>query len=306
MNHYFTQSQQAGARLFCAGILALLLCMVCKKDIASLRNIPRGLMVFYVVTSPVFLILYTYAVTTTAILTAIVAFYASSLCSAVLIGKFAFNEEIHKYRIASIVLAVIGVVIYGWTKSELIQGRGVMTNVPFEFGQWPILENWTDLGFVLGVLAGMADAANNTSKRLVKGRADRLVLTIPALLAGGFIALLLSVIKSEEWKVFDMQIHIQWHALGWLALYSVLIVAVSYLTLYGFAHLSISRGSVILVSEIPLTLLFAWIVFDEVPSSHAFLGSLIVLCAVACAAFEPLGLDEVDSESPADIPGEIA
>ncbi len=195
----------------------------------------------------------------------------------------AFDQRIHTIHVAAVTLAIVGLIVYGW----------------------PIGDSLGDMGFVFGAIAGVLDAGNNATKRLVKGLADRMVLVTVALIFGGLLVLIPELLSGSSWKVTSLDTTQTWQAVGWTVLYSVLIVLVSYLMLYGFGHLSMTTASVILVAEIPLTGLLAWWIYSESVNVQQVIGGCIVMAAVLFVSLDGNENGESALDEEEKIVGEI-
>ena len=265
LNYYFSAVQQLSVRLTVAGIIALGVCLISGKNFSGLRNIGFWKFNFYVVMTPVFILLYIYSINKTDLLTAIVAFYSFGLITSLTIGHLVFKDSLSRMHLVSIAVCLLGVLIYGW----------------------PISDSWSQSGFVFGVLAGIADAVNNGTKRMVKGKADIVVLAVPTLLISGVFLFCVEWARGSSWKFSTLDTSQTWQAAGWVAVYSILMVLVAYLTLYGYGNLGMARATVIVVAEIPLVGILGWIIYDEKPSLLQIAGGMVVFFSFALSVISP-------------------
>lgn len=256
LNHDFTAYQQIAFRNVIGAAIAASLVLFTRQSFASIKKIPTKFVLAYMVSFPITVVLYTLAVLSTKIVTAIFALYMGGLLGSLLLGIVFFKEKVTNFKVASLLLVTIGFIVYAY---------------PFEGG---ILS----LGFLLGFLSGAMDAVANSFRKYLAGKVDRMVLVVLQMIGG--------IAVASSFLVLTQQLTIpSISPLSWIVgvIFGFSIVAISYLTLIGFQNFDLNLGTVVLSSEIFFASLFSLLFFGEQALPNELLGGVLIILATVVA-----------------------
>lgn len=246
-------AEQIGFRNSIALVLAIVAVGLSRQSFGSLRKAQPLLILGYVLAFPIAVVLFTYAVLQTKIMTTLFWLYLSSLVTSLIIGVGYFKEKLTQQKIISLGLVVAGLATY---------------NFPFS-GQF------LTIGAGLAVLSGVFDATANGFKKFFSGKVDRFVLVALQMVGGLVVA---GILSTQQTLTVPSLSPTTW-VVG--IVFGISLVLVSYLTLFGFSHFDLNLGTVVLASELFFASLLGWLVFQEsVSLAEGIGGGLIFLATV--------------------------
>lgn len=248
--------QQIGFRNAIALVLATIVIFITKQSFRSLSSVSPLLVVGYTLTFPLAVVLYTLSVLQTTIMTTIFGLYLGSLLTSLVIGIIFFKEAVTAPKMFSLFLVLIGLLCY----------------------LYPFSGQLFSVGLLLGVLSGGCDAVANSFRKFLAGKIDRFVLVAMQMVGGLMVAGVLMT-------VFNQLSLIVLSPLSWIVglIFGASLVAISYLTLIGFAHFDLNLGTVVLSSELFFASIFAYLVFQERVSAAEIIGGCFIIAATGIA-----------------------
>lgn len=210
----------------------------------------------------------TLAVAQTKIANATFLLYAGGIFTGALIGFTFFRERIDAKVVLAIGLAIAGLAVYN--------------------GPTIAIEKAT----VFGLLAGCCIALTGMFRKLLKNE-DRLHIVWASLGYSCVLSLPLLAISSNDLiREFDVSAIVATVVLG------ILVVTQSQLVTFGYSHLNLSSGSVILSTEVVFGGLFGWIGYSETPTAAEFAGASLVFIAAAVMALRKPALQPAVVNNP--------
>jgi len=199
--------------------------------------------------SAIITVFFTYSVLNTKLTNSVVLLYAGSLTSSFLIGTFYFKESVTKTKLATFIIAFIGIAMY--------------SDALFSFS----------FGILTGLVSGVFDGIENSIRRTLKEINRNIILQY--FFAFGFLFSLMVTFLSGEHMIKNVSISI----VAVTIIYALLIIILSNLLLYGFQHFDVNIGTVILSMEFVFTLLIGVILYKEIPTQKEFFGGFLIFTA---------------------------
>lgn len=244
----FGDNFQVVVRFFLAFLFILSFLIVRRKSI----SLPKTVLLKTIILGVVFVfvvILFTYSVLNTKLVNTVFLLYAGSITSSFLIGTFLFKENVTKNKLFAILIAFIGVAMYG--------------NALFGLS----------LGIVTGLGSGLCDGIQNSIRRTLKGF-DRNLVLLYSFASGSLVALIISLISGEQMikSVSILPIIVT-------IIYALLLLTLGNFLLYGFQHFDVNIGTVILSMELVFALIFGLIIYKEIPSAKELIGGFLIFTA---------------------------
>jgi drug/metabolite transporter (DMT)-like permease len=252
MSQDFAVYQQIAAKNILAFCFAVMLSLALKQKFPK-KFTHKKYIFSYVISFIVSVVAFTFSILETKIGTAIFALYAGSLLSSILGGHFLFQERLDQIKILSLLLVVIGLCTY----------------------VYPISPHSLNLGFILGIVSGIADTVTHISRRHLKEKIDRFVLFSIQMFCGSCVALVLMAVSGQLYLP-----HISFASGIGSLLMGILTVTVAYFVLIGFQNFDLNLGTVVLSGELFFGSLFAFLIFGEAPSLPEFVGSCFIMAAI--------------------------
>jgi drug/metabolite transporter (DMT)-like permease len=179
-------------------------------------------------------------------------FYSMFLVTAYIVGKFYLGESITKVKIASIVIALIGLAV--------VFGVSVFVFAP--------------LALFLAAFNGVASGAENSSSKKVSDKYPPALLIFWGWVFTFITHLPLSLLLHE--KLVVPQFDAAWL---WLLLYSVVNALAFWLSITAFRHIDASIGSLIGLTEVIFGVLFGAIIFHQSLRWSVYLGGALIIAA---------------------------
>jgi drug/metabolite transporter (DMT)-like permease len=248
----FTTYQQVLFRTFIS-LLVIFLCSFFIKFKITLKDISKKYLVFYGFSFPLVILFFVSGIIYSKVASVLFAFYASSFFFSLLIGVIIFKERITKIKIISLFLVILGLYLFTY---------------PFS------LQN-SNLGFLFGTLAGIFSIITNSFSKHLGKHISPFVLTTTQMGGASVISLgLLLFFKQPIIPHASISIFI-------LAVISSLILVVStFLIVFGFKHIDLHLGTIIISLELFFGPLFAFIILSQSISFFELLGGLILITAI--------------------------
>ncbi len=185
--------------------------------------------------------------------TTLFAFYATGTMVSYVLGKVLFGEKLSQAKIISLVIAMIGLLLLYIDTLQL--------------GNLYYLS-----------MAGFAGALFGVNINAIK----KINTAYPSLQVNLFnwsgallISLAVSIVIAEPWSVPIA-------TLPWLANVGLAVcsLAASLSVIFGFKYIEMQKGSLILLSELVFGVLLGVVLYQEVPTITAAVGSLLVFIAL--------------------------
>jgi drug/metabolite transporter (DMT)-like permease len=182
--------------------------------------------------------------------------YAGSIITSLLIGTFAFKEKLTPVKVTAIILSLIGLAMYSSALLTL------------------------SLGVVTAVLSGLFDGVSNSIRKTLSG-IDRNSILLYQYAFGSACALLVLAIAPQG---SIRTVGIMPVVAG--VVFSLLLIGLGNLLLYGFQHFDVNVGTVILATELFFALLLGWIFFHETPAPNEVVGGVVIFAASILSAID--------------------
>ncbi len=189
---------------------------------------------------------------------AIMMLYVGGIVTAFIIGSLFLKEKITKYKMISAFLALIGLAVFAYPFN--IRGAAL-------------------IGVVAGLLAGVLDASSNSLRKYIV-KTPREILMITSFTTAVVLMSLAVAINSGPAIIAPVTVPVYVAML----VHAVCIVAVGYLLIYGFQHFDVNAGTIVLSSEIFISLIVNYFLLNESPTVNEFIGALIIFSASVAIA----------------------
>lgn len=201
---------------------------------------------------PFSMFLWTTAVTMGSIHMSVFGLYTGSLVASPILSKILFKQRIAKKGIYSLLLSAVGVAFFCIGPSE-----------EFSF-----------LALAISFIAGVFQALCLCYRRWL-GDINRLVVLLVQGVGGLLLIYLVLIFKGMD--AFP-NVGMQQYGIGFL--FGAFVVLVSYLLLVGSKNLEISKGNVILSTELIWAALLAYLFLDEKIKLQGIVGMICIMTAV--------------------------
>jgi drug/metabolite transporter (DMT)-like permease len=252
LSHDFTNYQQIVFRYVIALVIASLI-LYFRKTKISIKDIKNKYVLLFGFAFSLSVIFYTFSILSTKIMVTLFAFYAGELICSFLIGIKYFKEKVDVKKIWSLVFAAIGLFFFVGSLSNL----------------------FINIGFLLGLIAGVLDTIANSFRKYLSGNFDRyFIASIP--LVGGFVIAIIMILLSRQ----SLTPHISAASWGIGLLFGLLLFGVNYLLSYGFRHFDLNLGTIIVSSELFFASVFGFLIFGERPLVNEIIGGAFIVLAI--------------------------
>lgn len=247
---YLDTGSQVAVRTFAAMIAALVVVIFLKTSLRIPRDKIPVLGLFSLV-FPLSLLAFTASVAQTKASNTLFMLYVGSLAIGFISGSLWFKEKITPTKVVSMVLVVIGLIVFLSPLSiESING-----------------------GVLLGILAGVLEGTTHAIRKYLQGL-KRETLLVYQYGISAILAFIFAVSRGEQLKqAIDLKLVLI------AALFGVALTGMGYLLLYGFKHFDVNVGSVVLASELLFALVINAIFLKEIPTTTELIGGLIIFAA---------------------------
>jgi drug/metabolite transporter (DMT)-like permease len=238
----------------------LTLPMILKKQKAQ-RQGDNGILLVLALAAGITNVAFVVALIEGEVMRVMLLFYLSPLWT-VLFGRWWLKEHLSKRAIIFFCVAMLGSVVMLWNP---------------EMGKpWPRgLSDW------LALLAGIAFSINNVIARKLSAQ-SMAIKTAATWWGVVFVSIVVIVTTQASWPNVSNNIWLGAWLLGWLG-----IVAMTVAVLYGLAKMPVYRSSVIMLFELIVAAIAAWLLTDEAMTRQEWVGgAMILLAAYGVAAIK--------------------
>lgn len=180
-------------------------------------------------------------------------FFAGFTIGGYMMGKILFREKITQVRIVSLLLSLIGL--------YLIYSFSIGKNQIFYV--------------LISLISGMTSAVWSTLAKKITQTISSYQLTFWDNVIGALITFIASLILSEKWIV--PAVNIVW---GVVLLWGFFYVITAQLIIYGFRRLDAQIGSLIMLAEVPFSILVGFMIYQEVMQKSSLIGGLLIMIAI--------------------------
>ncbi len=248
MSHMWGNFAQVAVRFTLAAIIVFIYLSFRKNKVSFPKDKLKNVVALGL-TFPILVLLLTFSYQRTTIANTTFLLYAGSILSAFAIGTFVMREKINTNKIVAILLALVGISLY--------------SSALFTFNS----------GVFLGLAAGLIDGVSNTLRKSLGGIDRMAVLRIQYGVASVLLIVLTFVSQETIITKFNT-----W-SLIITFLYAFLLIGLANLLLYGFHHIDVNIGTIILSSELLFATLIGYVIYREAPSPHEVIGGLFIFSA---------------------------
>ncbi len=273
----FSSSAQTAIRcLMAAGMMSLLIFINRRKyklgGYTRRDYIRVGLLGFLTVALG---LLFITSVTATKVGNSFSLLYAGSIITTFVVGTFFLGEKTSLLRVVAVIVALIGLAMYG---------QGLLS---------------LSLGVVAGLGAGVCDGLSNTVRKQLRYVDRNVAVMYQYILAGIFATPFIFLVGGQPIKTVSIGPIVA------LLIYSVISLVFAKLLLLGFSHFDINVGGVILAMQIFFAMLLGFIFFHEVPSPNEWAGSILIFLAVLLAVASSVKRAALQTVKPAGLTEEV-
>jgi drug/metabolite transporter (DMT)-like permease len=212
-------------------------------------KIPREILPYAVilgVMSSSNMVLFTYGFERTTLSNTYFCSYATTIIVSFLLGTLVLKEKVPKIKTLAIILTIIGL---GFYAPSLLAGA---------------------TGIIYGVLAGFVSGTGGLVNKRVR-KADRIAVMR---IQYGMIAIFslgLTLIMGTPFLRT-----ISWPGTIATVVFALVLIGAGNLLLYGYRHIDINIGSVVLSSELVFGSLLGFLLYREVPTKIEFVGGGVI------------------------------
>lgn len=247
----FTDSGQLLYRSLWA-LLIVTIAIILKKSWILFKTELFAILIFGIASS-FYVLLFTISIGLTKASNVVMMLYVGSIITAFILGTLLFKESITKLKIISIALAIIGLAIFAY---------------PFNISGIALV------GIITGLASGFFDSTANSLRKFIKSSSKEVMLFFSLTIAVIFTSLI--SLNSGFVKDGETVASIAYIA-GFIQAF--FIVMVGYLLIYGFRHLDVNIGTIVLTSEIFISLGVNALLLNEKPSIYEFIGAVVIFFA---------------------------
>lgn len=205
--------------------------------------------------------------------------YAGGILMSAFIGFVIFRERVDRRAGLALACAVVGLVVYNGP--TLSVGLATLT----------------------GVLGGFCISFTGTFRKLLMHQPRLIVVWASFGYAASASLVIFAFWHDDAYSEFHLNAYIA------ALLFGILIVTQSQLVTFGYSHLNLSSGAVILSTEVAFGALYGWIGYSEVPSASEIIGATFILLGAIGMAFRkqaPMLLEEPELAPPEPSDGVVA
>ena len=253
LNQEITVFQQMYIRHFWGFVFAIVVFLFFVRGKINFKKISFVPLIAYSILFPSVVFFFTLSIIYTKIADATFGFYIASIIFSLFIGHFLFNEKITKLKIAGLLLAIIGLIIF----------------------TFPLSKGILNFGFLCAIICGILDPITNSLRKHLSPRVDKRILIAMPLLGGVFMAGIPVVFSHQS--LFP---HMSFLA-ELVALFSGFqFLLFTYLTLVGFQNFDLNLGTIVTSLELFFAPLFALFLFREFLSVFEIFGGICIAFAI--------------------------
>lgn len=194
----------------------------------------------------IMVLFFTSAIGKTTVANVLFVFYATNLISAFLLGTVLLKENVSGNKLLAMGCALVGLAVYSGAIAD------------------------GNLGIIFSIVAGVCGATVSLFSKQLAG-VDRGAVLIVQYAVGSLFAAVSLLLSGDE---LIRQASLKGSVL--IVVFALVIVAGSYLTLYGFQNFDVNIGTVIMSAELVFAAVMAYILFNEVPKTHELIGGAFI------------------------------
>lgn len=255
LSEMFGDYTQVGARMGLA-FLFLLAVAFAFKLVRKLTLKQVGYSVLLGIISIGIVVAFTISVIEVKIATAVFLLYAASMVSSLVLGTIFFKESLGVQKIIALVLAFIGLWMFGDVLIALT------------------------LGVLAALFSGVCEGFGNVVRKKLKG-VDKTTVLLWQFFVSAVGALLLAIFLSEP-MIKDVSAG----PVIALVIFAFLQLGLNNLLLFGFQHFDVNIGTVILSLELFFAAILGFIFFGEALTTNELLGGVAIFVASVVSAWE--------------------
>jgi drug/metabolite transporter (DMT)-like permease len=186
-------------------------------------------------------------------------FYAGSTIFGYIIGGLIFKEKLTKAKATSLALSMVGLFLIYTVNFEL--SRAIL--------------------MLLALTCGCGIAVWNTFSKKVSNRYSTSQIVLIDMGISFLILVILSFALNEKWVMPEL-------SMAWFfnVLFALILLAESYLMIYGFNRLEAQIGSLIMLAEVPFAIFFSYLFYHELVSVTTYIGGMVIMIATIIPEFK--------------------
>jgi len=179
--------------------------------------------------------------------------YAGGILSSLVLGSVVFREKVTPLKVASSLTALTGLLIFAY---------------PFSLAGSALF------GVVMGLVSGLFDAICNSIRKYLRHTPREMVLATSFLIT---ITLLSTTLAASPQVAVTSALTLPVSAA--VLVHGLLIIATGYLLIYGLKRTDVHIGTIVLASEIFISLVVNYFLLQESPTMQEFIGALVIFSA---------------------------
>jgi drug/metabolite transporter (DMT)-like permease len=198
-------------------------------------------------------LLYTVAANNTKLSNVVFIFLALGPVSSVVLARVMFGEVIHRKLLMAIGLTVCGILVISPPTSAM------------------------DLGVLAAIGAGILSGGSNIARRWLKD-VDWMIVVVYQSAVTVVLGAVFELFNSGD-AVHDVSVL----PVAMVFVSAVSTLLVSAMLLYGYKHIDVGTGSLILSTELIFVVVLGWLAYDEVPTLAEWCGCALISAGTVLA-----------------------
>lgn len=251
LSQAFGDFTQVAFRFAIAAVLIIAWAKITRTKL-HLPQVNKVALNLFIIGFPLVVVSFTKSVTTIKATNAVFYLFTASIISSLIIGSFYFKEKLTPSKLISLILAIIGLLVFSH----------------------PINVSLASSGALYAVLAGSTYAITNTVRKLLGALNPHALLVYQY----GIGAILLSSAAILSGEVIIKNFTLPALFVG--IIFGIILVIVGWFSLYGFNNFDLNLGTIILSSEIFFAALINVAILSEIPTGNEIIGGLIIVAAI--------------------------
>lgn len=256
MSEMWGDQAQVAVRFALVWVILIIFMQFRKSKKKTIPHSKRMTAVAYGVIAALSILFFTLSVQATTIANTLFTSNATELFVAFLLGSLLLKEKITTKKLISIVLAIIGLVLYS---DSILVGS---------------------LGIVFGMLGGGTTALCNLLAKKLKGVDLGAIMRLQFGLGAIFMFALTFIFSPN-----DILRTVSIEGIVATIAFALILIVATRLVLYGFQNSDINIASVILSSQLAFGALLGFLVYQEILAPHELISGLLILCAAIVGSF---------------------
>lgn len=239
--------------------LGIILVIISIKKSWHVPKSERKWLIAFGVGNTIYPFLFTISVLNINAANSVMMLYVGGIVAAFLIGTVFLKEKISKMKLLGAILAFAGLAVFAF---------------PFD------IKGAALVGVGAGLIAGAFDATSNALRKYITETPREVMLAISFGTLVVIVGSVISLTSVNAVQSFPIQIP----SYIAMAIHSVCMITGGYLLIYGFRHFDVNAGTIVLSSEIFISLLVNYLVLSETPSRNEIVGALMIFSASGAIA----------------------